>query len=447
MPRPRLFFHLHQNAIEQSILASSIAKKYLLAKSDHSDSWIEQLKVVQADVALIEVASFTQKDYQCLLDCQALNQTEVILLSNGEPNDFIDNAMFKGISYHFRSPYELSIIEETIADLYEDLTDSYANTQKIETSELNQFGLLVGSSKPMRKLYRTIRKVAITSSSVLLIGESGAGKELVANTIHLASHRSQGPFLAINCGALSPELVDSELFGHVKGSFTGAHRDHQGVFEQARGGTLLLDEITEMPLEHQVKLLRVLEAGEFRPVGSSKMIESDVRIIAATNRDPAEAIAGQFIREDLYFRLSQFPISVPSLRERGGDIVGLAKHFLAYRNAKENHVKQVADTALNRLASYHWPGNVRELKHVIERAYILADEIILPEHLILEDVVDSHGAHVNADIPTGMPLHEIEQIAIENTLEENNGNKSDTAEQLGISVKTLYNKLEKYQDS
>ncbi|WP_416306059.1 sigma-54 interaction domain-containing protein [Neptunicella sp. SCSIO 80796] len=447
MPRPRLFFHLHQTAIEQAILNSGVAKKYMLAKSNQSESWIEQLASVDADVALIEIGSFTEQEYIRLINSNELHSVELILLSDGEPNEYIDNAMLKGVGYHFRTPYDISIIEETIGDIFEDLSATSPNTQKIETSELDQFGLLVGSSRTMRKLYRTIRKVAATSSSVLLIGESGAGKELVANTIHLASERSEGPFLAINCGALSPELVDSELFGHVKGSFTGAHRDHQGVFEQARGGTLLLDEITEMPIEHQVKLLRVLETGEFRPVGGSKVIASDVRIIAATNRDPAEAIANNFIREDLYFRLSQFPINVPPLRDRGDDIVGLAKHFLAYRNAKDNQTKQVSETALNVLAQHRWPGNVRELKHVIERAYILSDEVILPEHLILDQVTDCEIAQTDAAIPAGMPLQEMERIAIEKTLNDNLGNKSDTAEQLGISVKTLYNKLEKYQDS
>ncbi|MBC3765339.1 sigma-54 interaction domain-containing protein [Neptunicella marina] len=446
MARPKLFFHLHQSAIEQALLSSDVAKKFLLAKSNHVESWIDQLNEVEANLAVIEVSTFNKQDYQRLLAIEELAEIDLLLLSDGEPNEYLDKAMLRGAGYHFRSPFNMDMIEETIADIYEDYTAQHANAQKIETSDLDQFGLLVGSSKPMRRLYRTVRKVSATESSVLLIGESGAGKELVANTVHLFSKRSEGPFLAINCGALSPELVDSELFGHVKGSFTGAHRDHDGVFEQARGGTLLLDEVTEMPLEQQVKLLRVLESGEFRPVGSSKTRTADVRIVAATNRDPAEAIASQFIREDLYFRLSQFPINVPPLRNRAGDIVGLAKHFLAYRNAKEQQAKQVSDAALEVLNNHNWPGNVRELKHVIERAFILADEVILPEHLILDDTSETTSSSDEISVPTGVPLHEIERVAIEQTLLENDGNKSDTAAQLGISVKTLYNKLEKYQD-
>jgi DNA-binding NtrC family response regulator len=296
----------------------------------------------------------------------------------------------------------------------------------------------------MLKLYRTIRKVAITEANVLITGESGAGKELVANTLHLASFRSDKPFVAINCGALTPELIDSELFGHIKGAFTGAHRDHQGVFAQAEGGTLFLDEITEMPIEQQVKLLRVLENGEYRPVGSDKTFTANVRIAAATNRDPMQAIAEDMLREDLYFRLAQFPIAVPPLRDRAEDIIGLAQHFLAYRNVQEQQSKRFSTEAQNLIANHGWPGNVRELKHAVERAYILADNTIEAEHLLL----DEHNAGselTTIDIPTGIRLDELEKAAILTTLAKNGGNKTDTAQQLGVSVKTLYNKLEKYQ--
>jgi DNA-binding NtrC family response regulator len=281
---------------------------------------------------------------------------------------------------------------------------------------------------------------------VLIIGESVVGKELVANTIHLASPRVNEPFIAINCGALSPELVDSELFGHVKGAFTGANRDHKGVFEQAEGGTLFLDEVTEMPIDHQVKLLRVLENSEYRPVGGDKVQRANVRIVAATNRDPIVAIEAGLFREDLYFRLAQFPIRVPPLRERGEDIIGLAQHFLAYRNVAEKQNKSLAEDCIQMIAKYPWSGNVRELKHAIERAYILADQDILPSHLQLpqtNEVGLCGGEQVV--IPQGMRLDDLERIAIYQALETTQGNKTDTAEQLGISVKTLYNKLSKYE--
>ena len=237
------------------------------------------------------------------------------------------------------------------------------------------------------------------------------------------------------------ELVESELFGHIKGAFTGANSNRAGVFEQAEGGTLFLDELTEMPMEHQVKLLRVLETGEYKPVGSEDSRIADVRIVAATNRDPLQAIEEGIFREDLYFRVAHFPITVPPLRDRNDDIDGLAIHFLAHRNAEESSAKEITKEALERIKEYHWPGNVRELLHTIERAYILADDVVGIEHLILE----GSSAGLETDIGNDS-LEDIEKKVILQTLSELDGNKSETAEKLGISVKTLYNKLKKYDD-
>jgi DNA-binding NtrC family response regulator len=295
----------------------------------------------------------------------------------------------------------------------------------------------------MHRLFRLLRKVADSEANVFVDGESGSGKELVANTIHIASPRCEAPFIAINCGALSPELVDSELFGHVKGAFTGATKDKEGYFKQAENGTLFLDEVTEMPLEHQVKLLRVLESGEYRPVGGEALHHANVRVIAASNRDPKQAIEDQFLREDLYFRLAQFPVSLPPLRERDNDKVGLALHFIAHRNLQEQTAKEIDQSALDKINSHDWPGNVRELRHVIERAFILSDHTIQAEHVIV-DTFHNDKSH-STSIEPGIKLAELEKEAIEKTLEANQGNRGETAEQLGISVKTLYNKLEKYQ--
>ncbi|MCG9680078.1 sigma-54 dependent transcriptional regulator, partial [Vibrio sp. Isolate24] len=353
--------------------------------------------------------------------------------------------MKSGAIFHYRKPVDIQILADTLADFSQYFLEKQEEGKKISTSDLDQFGMLVGSSRPMHNLYRTLRRVAKTEANVLIIGESGAGKELVAQTIHLASDRKEQPFIAINCGAISPELVDSELFGHEKGAFTGANRTHQGVFKQAEGGTLFLDEVTEMPLEHQVKLLRVLETGEYRPVGSNTLCIANTRIIAATNRDPQVAIEEQFLREDLYFRLAHFPINIPPLRERGSDIVGLAKHFIAYRNANEAAPKAITASALEKIAAHTWPGNVRELKHCVERAFILADDTIKDEHLIFDTPPLETGTTLEERVPAGVTLEEIEKAAIINTLEENEGNKKETAEDLGISIKTLYNKLDKYQ--
>lgn len=445
MARLTLFYHLQDVNAEQAILELAGAADFNKLRSVDDLPWIEQLEANHVDVAIIELSSLSREDYLGLLDNVVLSNIEFIFLSDGQPNPNLDQLMSHFAGYHFRKPYDMTLISDIFADFAQYLVSSPIRPRPF-SSELDQYGLLVGSSAAMHKLYRTIRRVSATDSNVLIIGESGAGKELVANTIHLASPRLNEPFIAINCGALSPELVDSELFGHVKGAFTGAHRDHKGVFEQAEGGTLFLDEVTEMPIEHQVKLLRVLENSEYRPVGGAKVQLANVRIVAATNRDPIAAIEAGHFREDLYFRLAQFPIRVPPLRERGDDILGLAQHFLAYRNVAEKQNKSLADDSAQMIAAYPWSGNVRELKHAIERAYILADQEILPSHLQLPQASEM-GASCDDQvvIPQGMRLDDLEKIAIYQALETTQGNKTDTAEQLGISVKTLYNKLSKYE--
>lgn len=446
MSQHALFLFCQDAQLENNILILEAISGFSVTKCSKRISWFELLEACAPDVSIIEVSALQELKARHFLESEKLRNTEFIFLSDGKPNAELDKIILRGGGYHFRQPIDLKLIAETLSDFYEQLTVSSISSQKALSSDLDQYGLLVGSSKPMRKLYRTIRRVAPTTSNVLIVGESGSGKELVANTLHLTSDRSDKPFVAINCGALSPELVESELFGHIKGAFTGADRDHEGVFSQAKGGTLFLDEVTEMPLEQQVKLLRVLETNEFRPVGSKTIRHSDVRIVAASNRDASEAIAGGFFREDLFFRLAQFPIQVPALRERGEDIAGLAKHFLAYRNDKENSNVRITMEALEKIAKHSWPGNVRELKHTVERAFILSDDVITAEHLIVDPLsITVDDSNQQLEVPSGMPLDELERNAILQALEENDGSKTDTAAQLGISVKTLYNKLGKYE--
>ncbi|MEE2000290.1 sigma-54 dependent transcriptional regulator [Alkalimonas sp. MEB108] len=446
MSRPRLFIHVRDPKLADELERSAIIRQFIIVKSGDDSTWSEQLQQQDCELALIETDQHDDADHQALLASKILTEIDFIFISSGTPNERLDQLMRKGAGYHFRAPLDVASLLDTLHDFYQQLSTKRTDVSAT-CSELDQFGLLVGSSKPMLKLYRTIRKVAVTDANVLIVGESGAGKELVANTLHLASMRADKPFVAINCGALSPELIDSELFGHNKGAFTGAHRDHQGVFAQAKGGTLFLDEITEMPIEHQVKLLRVLENGEYRPVGSDKVFSAQVRIAAATNRDPMQAIADGMLREDLYFRLAQFPIHVPPLREREQDVLGLAQHFLAYRNVQEQQTKQFSAETQCLIASHSWAGNVRELKHAVERAYILADSIIEPNHLLLDECMPGQNdcELAAASVPVGVRLDEVEKAVILRTLALNGGNKTDTAQQLGVSVKTLYNKLEKYQ--
>src|SRR5437870_8653509 len=317
---------------------------------------------------------------------------------------------------------------------------------------LGHFGPLIGASPAMQAVYDMIARVAPTEATVLVQGESGTGKELVAQTVHQLSRRRKGPFVALNCAAVSPTLIESELFGHERGSFTGAARTHKGYFERAEGGTLFLDEISEMPIELQVRLLRVLETGVVARVGGETEFKVDVRVVAATNRQPEQAVADGKLREDLLYRLSVFPIRLPALRERTGEVELLVRAFLAELNAAEEKLKGINRAALDILRGHQWLGNVRELKNAVHRAFILADEEIEPAHIPLLRAQITNRPEAGAPAAGGMvqlkvgcPLAEAERRLILATLDEHGGNKEKTAKALGISLKTLYNKLNRYK--
>jgi two-component system, NtrC family, response regulator AtoC len=312
-----------------------------------------------------------------------------------------------------------------------------------ELRRLGRFGRLLGSAVVMQVLYDQLARVAPTSATVLLLGESGTGKELAALTLHELSRRREAPFLPLNCGAVSAHLIESELFGHERGSFTGADRQHKGFFERAHGGSVFLDEVTEMPMELQVKLLRVLETGSFSRVGGVSPIVCDVRIIAATNREPERAMAEGKLREDLYHRLNVFPIRLPPLRQRGADLELLARHFLAELNRIEGTAKAFSADSLAKLYQYGWPGNVRELRNHVQRAFIMADDVVecgLPVGMPQAAVDD--GATVT--IRVGTPLEEVERRVTLATLAQCGHVKRKAADILGVSLKTLYNRLEAY---
>ena len=329
-----------------------------------------------------------------------------------------------------------------------------------ELRELGRFGAMIGTSPPMQALYDLLERVAPSDASILLRGESGTGKELVAGTVHRLSRRSHRPFEAINCGAISGQLIESELFGHERGSFTGAEKQRRGVFERAHTGTLFLDEISEMPIELQVKLLRVLETQSFTRVGGEKPIQVDVRIVAASNRD-LEAVTreGKF-REDLLYRLRVVDIELPPLRDRGEDIGLLARRFLAEFANERGRAQELSAEAIAELESRSWPGNVRELRNAIQQASILADAVVEPEHLPAggrdegppAPREESRGAKADDSTPAGdavriavpATLADAERRIILATLEALDGNKAATAKQLGISLKTLYSRLREY---
>jgi two-component system response regulator HydG len=315
---------------------------------------------------------------------------------------------------------------------------------------------LLGNSVAMQEVFRLIERVGPTEASVLLTGESGSGKELAAQMIHECSARRGKPFIAINCGAIPAGLIEAELFGYEKGSFTGAVRAHAGVFERANGGTLLLDEVTEMPLDMQTRLLRVLESRKFYRVGANTEYTSDVRVIAATNRCPLLAVQAGQLREDLLYRLAVFPIDMPPLRNRGDDVELLANHFLAELNAEAVTQKRLCAHARMTLVQHSWPGNVRELKNCIERAFILGDSVLELAPLIQNGAraeqspvapTGSNGGAVDRDrleIRVGSRIYDMERSLIEATLDYFKGNKRRAADALGCSLKTLYNKLNGY---
>jgi DNA-binding NtrC family response regulator len=323
--------------------------------------------------------------------------------------------------------------------------------RKLESALDNGAGMgtLVGRSKPMRDVYKTLELLGASEASAIVTGESGTGKELAAQTLHQLSRRAEQPFVAVNTAAIPETLTESELFGHEKGAFTGALRSRPGYFEQADRGTLFLDEISEMPIAIQAKLLRVLEDGKVRRIGSGREVEVDVRVIAATNRRPDEAVEQDKLREDLFYRLSVFTVEMPPLRDRIDDMPLLAQHFIRQFNTKHGtEIEGLSDDTLAALAAYRWPGNVRELRNVIERAVIVAkggwvESVHLPP--FIRDRSDQTTGAIT--LPAGSTVAEAEKMLILETLKQMDNNKSRAARALGLDVKTIRYKLRAYAET
>ncbi len=373
---------------------------------------------------------------------------DVVLITGHATVDTAVTALREGVTDYLVKPLDTKRLRTVLRHVVRsrDLREQ-VDELRGELRKLGRFGRFIGSSPAMQSVYDLIARVAPTDATVLITGDSGTGKELVAQTIHDLSVRRSGPFRAVNCGAIATELLESELFGHEKGAFTGADRRRRGCFEQAASGSLFLDEITEMAPDSQVRLLRVLETGEVTRVGGEAPIKVDARVIAATNRSLEESLEEGKLRRDLYYRLKVFVIDVPPLSERTEDIGMLARHFLHELNSEHQTEKRLSGEALDALTAHPWPGNVRELKNVVRSAYILADEVIgaeaLPAELRTEPAEPSAPS---AGAIAGMSIAEAERHLIMSTLEQCGGNRTRAAELLGISVKTLYNRLKAYTD-
>ena len=464
------------------MIAALVAREGHTVMCAHSIGAARKLIAMQRpDLLLLDLHLPDGNGFDLLHDPDIANDTMLVLMTGQASLETSIKALRLGAADYLVKPINPQHLKGLLKRL---IAPSQLRAELDEVQELwretGRFGHLIGRSHPMQRVYRQISRVAGTAVTVFIHGESGTGKELVARAVHDLSRRREQPFLAVNCGALSPHLVESEIFGHERGSFTGAERQHQGFFERAHGGTLFLDEVTEMPLELQVKLLRVLESGTFMRVGSTQVQQTDVRIIAATNRDAAEAVARGKMREDLLYRLNVFPIALPPLRERGDDIALIAASFLQDLGRQEGGNKRFTSGALARLASHRWPGNVRELRNVVQRAWVMAsgDQIdeewlppgedpgpgagLRPEPEAAQGPAlapmppDRHrngaaaaalsGAGENQSVvEVGTQLAEVERRVILATFERCGRHKERTAALLGISMKTLYNRLKEYQ--
>ena len=407
---------------------------------------------------LTAVAALQKNSFDCIivdLDMPGLNgiqviektkaispETEAIVLTGKSSTETAVSALRLGAFDYLQKPCKLMDLRNLLNRVSEKLEmkrKNFALQRRLKRVEGTP--KMIGQQKNMQRVRALIEKVAPTNSTVLILGETGTGKELAARAVHEQSQRVDEPFVAINCGALPENLIESELFGHCKGAFTGADDNRRGLFEVAHGGTLFLDEIGELPKSTQSKLLRVLESGEIRRVGENEPFEVDVRVICATHRDLAAMVTAGDFRQDLMYRINTFEVNLPELRNRLEDVPELARHLLIRHMPEAAKVPEpFAADAIKKLQEYSWPGNIRELANVVEHASILCDALpISKDDLPLN--FDRNGATVAKFETGGLSLRDIEMQAIHTALDRHNGNKTAAAQELGVSLKTLYNKL------
>jgi two-component system, NtrC family, response regulator HydG len=404
----------------------------------------EEIAANPPDILLVDIQLPDGSGLDLLDGLDAAADPEVVLITGNASVETAVDALRHGVTDYLTKPVDFARLKMALANLARALEmKGQIGQLRRELRKLGRFGPLVGASPAMQKVYDLIGRVARTDASVFITGETGTGKEVVAQTIHDLSRRNKEVFLPVDCGAVSATLIESELFGHDRGSFTGADKLHRGYFERAHRGTLFLDEITEMPAELQVKLLRVLETSTVTRVGGSRAVKVDVRIIAATNRRIEDAVAAGKLRADLLYRLNVFPIALPPLRERGDDLERLAEHFLGELNAAEGTAKRLTPAGRERLRRHDWPGNLRELKNALQRGFLLADEGQDVELIVETSVVETPSASLL--MPVATSIEEAERLLILANLEKFDGDKKKVAAALHISLNTLYSRLSEYK--
>jgi two-component system, NtrC family, response regulator HydG len=421
---------------------------YSIDEADDGGAAIDKVRQQAYDLVLMDVRMLKVSGIEALAAIKNLNPAiPVVIMTAYSSVETAVEALKQGAHDYLTKPLDFDKLKITIERAMEHTRLKEENRQLRESLGLRfDRSRIIGQSPAMAQLLDTVSQVAPSEATVLITGESGTGKELIAAAVHFNSSRRDGPFVQLNCAAITETLLESELFGHEKGAFTGADRRREGRFHQADGGSLFLDEVSEMPLSMQVKLLRVLQEREFTRVGGDAPVRVDVRLIAATNRHLPDLIAAGSFREDLYYRLNVVGLAVPPLRSRREDIPLLIQHFLetfAQRNRKP--IKGVTPQAMDRLIRYSWPGNVRELMNAVERAVVLARADYLPvEDFAMLPAGEPQKETALSDNGTNRSLEEIEKTTILKSLEAAGGNKSETARRLGITRRTLHKKLKAY---
>jgi len=440
------------------VLHEALGKEgYEIEEASNGEEAVLKARNTSFDLVILDIKMSRMDGIEALKEIQKIDPGIPVVMITAYGNSQIAmQAVREGAYDYFNKPFDVNEIRIVIKRALEKRR-LQNQIERLENQILQEFRFdrIIGTSPKMQEVFALVNKVITNDVNVLVGGESGTGKELVAQAVHYHSYRSKKPFVKVSCVAIPETLLESEMFGHERGAFTGAHQTKLGKFELAQGGTLFLDEIGDMPLSLQVKLLRVIQERELERIGGTKTIKVDIRLIASTNRNLAEAVKEQTFREDLYFRINVLPIYLPPLRERVDDIPLLVQHFIKYYNQKiGKHVKKVSDEVMKILMDYSWPGNVRELENVIQRAIILSigDTItpdILPPNLHVSPLIPELS-HIAEDF--NLPMLEriqlvtdkIEEQMIRAALVKANFRRQETADLLGISRKSLHNKMQKY---